>query len=383
MKILVVGSGGREDALAWRLSREATVAVCPGNAGTRRWGENISGSPEAAAKYFQPDLVVIGPETALAEGLADRLRSDGFVVFGPGRNEARIETSKTYGKQLMERLGIPTARVLPEPENYPVVVKKDGLAGGKGVRIARSAAEAVCDVDCFLEEFLDGDEVSVFAVTDGRKFHLLPSAEDYKPLCDGDAGPNTGGMGAVSPAIVMTPDLEAKVIERVIEPLMGEIGEYRGLIYAGLMIVEGEPWVLEFNARFGDPETQVILPRVSGNFGAALLSVANGELNAHELQFSNEPMACVVLASGGYPGPFETGFAISGDPLSRDHVFVGGAEERGGSLVTSGGRVLSLVGPSLEEVYSMTERITFRNCHFRRDIGARQGRMRRTSSLVP
>jgi phosphoribosylamine--glycine ligase len=425
MKVLVVGSGGREDALAWRLSKDPeveTVATCPGNVGSARWGRNIETDPETAAATFRPDLIVIGPETPLADGLADRLRAAGFRVFGPGAFGARIEASKVWSKQLMVRHGIPTARaeicenleraanVLASRKTFPVVVKADGLAAGKGVTVARDAQEARAALsEIFLEkrfgaagrkvvieEFLVGRETSILALTDGERLHILPAAEDHKAVFDGDTGPNTGGMGAVAPTPVVDAAVLEKVEERILRPLLealkieaaaenvtGDAAAYRGVIFAGLMVSpSGDPFVVEFNCRFGDPETQVVLPLVNGSLAYAMKTAAEGRMDAATLGVRPGSAACVILASGGYPGAFEKGKAISGwspdDGLpDGQQVFVSGAERQNGSIVTSGGRVVAAVGidrdldAALAKANALARGISFEGVHFRTDIGRR------------
>ncbi len=415
MKILIVGSGAREDALAWRLTRDGNVAdlaTVPGNLGTLRWGKNLDGTPEAAADYFKPDLVVVGPETPLADGLADRLRAKGFAVFGPGAAGARIESSKIFSKELMALKGIPTARseivrsldeglrALDSWPGGPVVVKVDGLAQGKGVMIASDPEEARSALDdafvqkkfgdagsqVLLEQFLTGREATVLAITDGTRMHILPTSEDHKQVHDGDKGPNTGGMGAISPTPVITPRVLDRVRDRILLPLLEALrekvpGGYRGLLYAGIMVEREEPSVVEFNCRFGDPEAQSVLPRITGNLADALLSAARGELDASGLGESPEFTTCVVVASGGYPGAFEKGKIIDGALMRRWETtgaiaFLSGVAKEN-HVVTTGGRVASIVGfgrtfeESRDKAYRAVQMITFEGMHFRGDIGMR------------
>ncbi len=422
MKILVVGSGGREDALAWRLSRDADVedagvevATTPGNPGTKRWGRNIPGPALEAARVFRPDLVVVGPEAPLADGLADRLRADGFAVFGPGSDGAQLEASKIFSKELMQEAGIPTAEAcfcdslagamqcLAKRNADRIVIKADGLAAGKGVTVARSRAEAekalaeifvekrfgAAGRRVLLESILEGREASVLALTDGKNLHVLPSSEDHKAVFDGDRGPNTGGMGVIAPTPVVTPKVLGRTRERILEPLLDILRargiDYRGVIYAGLMVKDEEPSVVEFNCRFGDPETEAILPLITGPFAETLLSAARGSLDATALGETGGASACVILASGGYPGEFNKGLVIEGPVLDRDgsgnaQVFVAGAEEKDGRLVTAGGRVLAVVGAgddadsALGRAYGAAREIRFEGMHFRTDIGRRETR---------
>lgn len=415
MKVLVVGSGAREDALAWRLTRDGAVtdlATSPGNLGSLRWGKNLDGDSVAAAKFFRPDLVVIGPEAPLADGLADRLRSEGFAVFGPGASGARIESSKIFSKELMRSRSIPTARAdrvgsldegLRALESWPggsVVVKVDGLAQGKGVMIAPSAGEARAALEeafvarkfgdagaqVLLEQFLEGREATVLAITDGTRLFILPTAEDHKQVFDGDKGSNTGGMGAISPTPVVTPLVLVRVRDRILLPLLDALRErvpegYRGVIYAGIMVDRDEPSVVEFNCRFGDPEAQVVLPRITGPFAEALLSAARGELDASSLGESPEFATGVVVASGGYPGAFAKGKVIDGALMRRWETdgalaFLSGVEKTD-RVRTSGGRVATIVGfgPTFEEsrarAYRAVGNISFDGMHYRKDIGMR------------
>jgi phosphoribosylamine--glycine ligase len=415
MKVLVVGSGGREDALAWRLARDSgvEVATVPGNPGSARWGSNIAGAPEEAAASLRPDLVVIGPEAPLADGLADRLRAAGFAVFGPGADGAMIESSKIFAKDLMIESGIPTAdfraartleeslRLIEEWPSEEIVIKADGLASGKGVTVAHTRAEARAAIEeifvakrfgeagrqVLLEEVLKGREASVLAITDGTTWRLLPAAEDHKAVFEGDRGPNTGGMGAISPTPVVTPEIMQRVEEKILAPILASLRRrgitYRGIIYAGLMVENGAPRVIEFNCRFGDPETQAILPRVTGHLGRALLAAAEGRLAEAALGEREDAAACVVLTAEGYPGEFRKGLLIEGfaegsEENDRRLVFVSGAVERDGRLVSTGGRVLSVVGlgPDLEaargESYAAADAIGFEGMHLRRDIGRRE-----------
>ncbi|HEV2368296.1 MAG TPA: phosphoribosylamine--glycine ligase [Acidimicrobiales bacterium] len=405
MKVCVVGSGGREHALARTLARSASeVVVTPGNAG-------IPGSTPAPPEEIEADLFVIGPEQPLAEGMADRLRGRGRLVFGPGADGARLESSKAWMKALLDSARIPTARHgvfdAVEPAvafldglGGPYVVKTDGLAAGKGVLVTDDRAEAVADVESKLsgrgfgeagltvviEEGLSGAEVSLMAVCDGSRLAVLPASQDHKRLGDGDAGPNTGGMGAYSPVPFLAPALVSEVTETCIEPTLAALAaqgiDYRGVLYAGLMLTPDGPRVLEFNARFGDPETQVVLPRLDGDVASFLAAAAGGELGA-----APEPAAAagacvtVVMASEGYPASPRVGDRILGieaaEALPGVSVFCAGvASGPGGSLVTGGGRVLNVtaVGDSVAEAsaraYAGVDRISFTGAQYRTDIGA-------------
>ncbi len=357
---------------------------------------------------------MVGPEVPLVAGLADDFRQSGLAVFGPGRDGSRLEGSKAWAKELMAACGIPTAPFavfdhyraaqmhLQSRPDGPVVVKADGLAAGKGVTVARSrseAAEAVSRImvegvfgtageRVVIEDCLEGEEVSVLAVTDGRNLVLMPPAQDHKAAGEGDTGPNTGGMGAYSPAPVLTPELERQVERRVFRPLLEGLRrrgiDYRGVLYAGLMVSEGELYVLEFNARFGDPETQVILPRLESDLLPLLAAAARGDLpSAPAPAWSKNAAVCVVLASEGYPGAYRTGCAISGlEELERENrsglaVFHAGTDRREGCPVTAGGRVLGVTAwerdlpAAVDKVYRAVERISFAGCYFRRDIAYR------------
>jgi phosphoribosylamine--glycine ligase len=382
MRILVIGSGAREDALSWRLAQSASCDVlvhAPGNAGTVTRGENLNdvGVTDARkivdrAKAHKVDLVVIGPETAIAAGVGDRVRDAGIAVFGPNRAGGRLETSKIFAKRFMDRHGIPTARfkVVHSLEQAhkalddwtgAVVVKADGLAGGKGVVVADDVAAAKTvlrtwydvgvpggGVDVVLEQRLSGREVSVFAVADGRAMIPVAAACDYKRAGDGDAGPNTGGMGAYSPPANFPPELLAIVREKIVGPtlrgLLAEGEEYRGVLYCGIMWTEGGPAVIEYNARWGDPETQVLMPRVVGDFARYLKSAADGAVEFDAASLANDACVGVTLATKAYP--YEN-TAISGLPPSFDlppHVsaFWGQSRRNGSTVSSPGGRVLTV-----------------------------------------
>ena len=420
MNILVVGSGGREHALCWRLAQCPDIdrLVCaPGNAGTRLVAENIPvGQTDIdglvnLALEMAADLVVIGPEAPLALGLADRLRAHDIPTFGPSQSAARIETSKTWAKDVMRDAGVPTARHVVVTDlpagimalgqfRFPLVIKADGLAAGKGVVIVNSYEEAVMALTALLEEhtlgdaasavlieeYLTGPEVSVFALTDGTAIRILSPACDHKRAYDRDKGPNTGGMGAYAPTTLVDGALLAMIEQTILEPTirtMREMGcPMNGVLYAGLMLTEAGPKVLEFNARFGDPETQVVLPLLDGDFAALCLAVATGTLADYNVTFhANTSTVGVVMASGGYPGPFATGKPITGlDAASSDAlIFHAGTNIAGnGDVVSSGGRVLTVVGvaPTLTEArlyaYAATEQIHFKGAFFRTDIGQRE-----------
>ena len=419
-KILVVGSGGREHALAWRLSRDVPspeLFCAPGNAGTAAIARNL---PFAATDIpaitawcaeNRPDLVVVGPEAPLCAGLADALSAAGVKVFGPCAAAARMEGSKTFAKEIMNAAGVPTARsaaftspaearaALPS-FGLPVVIKADGLAAGKGVIIAQTAREAEEAIDSMLvdnafgkagaevlvEEFLEGEEASILALVDGERAVLLPSSQDHKRVGDGDTGPNTGGMGAYSPAPVVTPEMLPRIRDTVILPVVRELAKrgivYKGVLYAGLMIGPKGVNVLEFNARFGDPETEAVLMRVEGDFAAALEACADGTLSEDLVKVSPEPAATVIVASKGYPGPYEKGKAISGleDAAAVPGAVVfhcGTARDAAGGTVTAGGRVLSVsargadLRQAVDRAYAAAGKISFDGAFHRSDIAHR------------
>jgi phosphoribosylamine---glycine ligase len=435
--ILVVGGGAREHALAWALGQSPQrprVYVAPGNPGVDgAWlgaREAVQGgidAPRASrvdiapddvealfayARAQQIDLTVVGPEAPLMLGLADRFRASGLRVVGPNRAAARLEGSKAFAKEMMARAGIPTARhetfsevaaarAYVERHGAPVVVKADGIAAGKGVVVAYSVADAMDAVDAIMErrifaaagdtvvieEYLEGDELSVMAFVSGDTYRLLPPTQDHKQVFDGDSGPNTGGMGAFAPVPWADETLLAPVRTRILEPLLNELVrsgfDYRGVIYAGLMITRDGPKVIEFNARLGDPEAQVALPLLACDLVEVLLAVADGTLDRVEVPQRPGAAVGVVLASQGYPGSYSTGHAISQVRPFPDQtlLFHGGTRDECGQLVTAGGRVLTAVGPGVDLVdararaYAAADAISFAGKHYRHDIGARRRRI--------
>jgi phosphoribosylamine--glycine ligase len=418
MRVLIVGGGAREHALAWRLSQDEGVEVigAPGNAGIAAIGRTVPIDPTDAdqvvelAKRESADLVVVGPEAPLVAGVVDALRAHGIDAFGPDREAAQLEGSKIFSKEFMARHGIPTAgfAIFDDPDaaaryieeaKRPLVVKADGLAAGKGVIVAADAAEAIAGVDLIMrkrafgdagarvliEECLVGQEVSYHVVSDGERFIRLAPAQDHKRAFDGDAGPNTGGMGAYSPPPVVTAEVEKKIIERVIEPtLRGMAAEgrpFRGALFVGLMIVDGEPMVLEYNTRFGDPECQTLMTRWKGSVMPLIRGSARGDFGSLTLEWEAPASLCVVLASGGYPGSYEKGKLITGlsDAGAVPHVtvFHAGTTLDGDAVVTSGGRVLSVtatgetIDEAAERAYAAADKIHFEGKQLRRDIGWR------------
>ena len=432
MKILVVGSGGREHAIAWRLAQDEErhdIFCAPGNAGTAAVATNVAVGAEdvagvvAWAKAERPDLVVVGPEAPLVAGLVDALQAEGITAFGPVAAGARMEGSKRFAKEVMDAAGVPTgkaetftdaaaAKAALPAFGLPVVIKADGLAAGKGVIVAETTEQAEAAIDDMLvgnrfgaagaevlvEEFLHGEECSILALVDGENAVLLPSSQDHKRVFDGDKGPNTGGMGAYSPAPVVTADKLPAIREKIILPVVRELKRrgitYRGVLYAGLMVNDenSNPHgplaksgstvnVVEFNARFGDPETEAVLPRLGGSFAQALLHAATGCLAEADVVVLPEAAATVICASGGYPGSYEKGKAISGlddNPALVFHCGTKLSQDGGdGAVVTSGGRVLSVTGrgatlrEAVDRAYDGVSRISFEGMFFRRDIAHR------------
>lgn len=418
MRVLVVGSGAREHALAWKLAQSPRVDrlyCAPGNPGTARLAENVpipvSDVPAlvewAAANRI--DLTIVGPEDPLVAGIVDRLQARGLAAFGPTASAARIEGSKAWAKDLMVRCGIPTARGAAfdaagaareyvRSQKPPLVVKADGLAAGKGVVVAHSADEALAAVDACMEqgifgeagrrvvveECLSGTEVSVLALVDGERAVPLIPACDYKPVFDGDRGPNTGGMGSYAPPRFVTPDLYNRIATTVLDPVVARLAAegspYRGVLYAGLMLTANGPKVLEFNARFGDPETQAVLPLLESDLAELALAGATGQLSPEMVKWRPGACCAVVLASGGYPGRYEVGKEIAGlDDLDSDVVaFHAGTRAVGGRVVTAGGRVLTIAatGQTMAEArnhaYANVRRVTFAGVHYRTDIALRE-----------
>jgi len=412
MNVLLVGSGGREHALAWKLAQSPLLdrlLIAPGSPGTAEFGHNVPVSADShallldIARRERVGLVVIGPEAPLAAGLADVLTEAGFLVFGPSASAAQIESSKIFAKQLMDQAGIPCAQShafddqasalnFARASAMPWVVKADGLAAGKGVVVAESVDETIAAITqlmatqagqrVLLEQRLVGEEVSVLALCDGTTLLPLPPARDHKRLGDGDIGPNTGGMGAYAPA-----ELDTETFNYIINQLMlpavramaANNQPFCGALYAGVMLTEHGPRILEFNARFGDPETQVIMPLIEGDLLAALLACAEGRLQPDMLRWSAGSAACVVLASAGYPAAPRTGDVIFGSESAAEEpgalLFHAGTDWADGALVTAGGRVLCVTGlghtrrAALARAYQVVENIHFDGMQFRRDIG--------------
>jgi len=417
LKVLVVGGGGREHALVWKLSQSSEVEkiyCAPGNGGIGQLAECIPikatdvASLLKFAKDEEIDFTVVGPEAPLAEGIVDVFAKEGLKIFGPTKEGARIETSKVFAKTLMWKYGVPTAEgeVFDDPEvakvyltlaDFPLVVKADGLAAGKGAIICETYEEAVEAVDLIMvqkkfgdagnriiiEECLEGEEASIIGITDGENFIPLVPSQDHKPVFDGDVGPNTGGMGAYTPAPVVNEKLQTKIFDQVLGPIIqglkAEGISYRGVIYAGLMINGEDIWVLEFNARFGDPETQAILPLMESDLLPLLMAASEGDLSGVEVKWRDGAAVCVVIASGGYPGEYQKGKEIHGlEALGGEKdiiVFHAGTKRVDGKFITDGGRVLGVtavgsdIRDAIERCYRAVEKIEFENMHYRRDIG--------------
>ncbi|HEY4364324.1 MAG TPA: phosphoribosylamine--glycine ligase [Bryobacteraceae bacterium] len=392
MKIFVIGGGGREHALVWRFAREGhKVFAAPGNPGIAQVGEVVVGSDYLAlADSIGPDLTVVGPEAPLVAGVVDQFRAKGRLIFGASQENAQLEGSKIYSKEFMKRVGIPTARfVRTETESeglaalagfdFPVVVKADGLAAGKGVIIAQDLAEAQAAVRSLgpklvIEEFLVGEEVSFIVMCDGKRAVALETTQDHKAVFDGDTGPNTGGMGAYCDGRILSPADAGIVMDTVVEPTIRATG-FTGFLYAGLMMTSAGAKVLEFNVRLGDPETQALMHRMEGGFGEALLAGARGDLSGVSLEWKSEPSVCVVMAAHGYPGTMRTGDGISGIEECGETVFQAGTRAGGRGLETAGGRVLGVTGRgadlagAIENTYRAVGKIRFEGEHHRADIG--------------
>jgi phosphoribosylamine--glycine ligase len=419
LKVLVIGGGAREHALAWKIAQSPKVTqllVAPGNAGTAAIARNLNiraneiDSLTKAAHELNIDLTLVGPEAPLAAGIVDRFGQLGLPIFGPTKAAAQIESSKVYARNLMQKYGIPCpagvsfyshaeAKKYVESMSMPIVVKADGLAAGKGVTVAGSkeeALKALADImgarvfgsagdQVIIEECLVGKEVSLLAFTDGKTVMPMVPACDYKRVFDGDRGPNTGGMGSYSPPGFFGDKLTAEVAKTILQPVIKAMARedtpYKGVLYAGLMIADTGPKVLEFNARFGDPETQAILPRLKTDLVDILLAVVDNKLDQTVVKWTEEPCVGVVMASGGYPGNYKTGLEITGLDKLNDDVMVFHAGTKLGEdsrIYTDGGRVLTVAaaGKNMAEararVYGNLPRIHFDGCHYRQDIAARE-----------
>ncbi|HEV8524168.1 MAG TPA: phosphoribosylamine--glycine ligase [Terriglobales bacterium] len=419
MRMLVLGSGGREHALVWKLRqspRVSQVYCVPGNGGICAEAECLAGdlhnvdSLVAVASRIHPDLTVVGPEAPLALGVVDEFRRRGFRIFGPTAAGAQLESSKSFAKEFMQRHHIPTARyaICRSPQDLsdalphfhpPIVVKADGLAAGKGVIICKTKEEAASAASemlagkilggagkkLVLEECLEGEELSFLVLSDGERVVPLVAAQDYKRVGDGDTGPNTGGMGAYSTDALVDAQMRDWLVTHIARPVIAgmkaEGAEYRGILYCGLMMTARGPMVLEFNCRFGDPETQPIVMRMDSDLLGVFIAAVEGRVSDGDFKWSGDPAVCVVIASGGYPGSYETGKKISGmreaDSVEGVKVFHAGTALRDGEFYTSGGRVLGVTarGPDLEtavaRAYEAAGKINFEGMHYRKDIAAR------------
>ena len=415
MNILVIGSGGREHALYWKLSESPQteqIYAIPGNPGMGASAEIALDDHAAILRFVKEHeigLVVVGPEVPLMNGLVDELEAAGIRTFGPRANAAEIEGSKSFAKDLMKKYGIPTARyevfTAAEParayirqEGAPIVVKADGLAAGKGVIVAMTEQEALDAVDAIMEdhsfgdagarvvieEFMEGEEASLLAFTDGTMIRPMISAQDHKRAYDGDRGPNTGGMGTYAPAPVMTPEMTERAVEEILKPTIAAMAKegriYRGCLYLGLMVTADGPKVVEFNARFGDPETQVVLPLLDSDLVAIMCACADGTLADVPIRWKDGAAVCVVLASGGYPGHYDKGQEIHGlaDAEAMGAlVFHAGTAMKDGKLVTNGGRVLGVIGrgadisSAVDAAYAAATKISFKDAYYRKDIAHR------------
>ncbi len=414
MIVAVIGGGGREHAIAWRLSISPSVTKVVAIPGSDGMGEVAKCIPldwrqmddlVSVLRAEAVDLVVIGPEDPLVEGLGDALREEGFPVFGPSKGAAALEGSKEFAKTLMSKYGVPTAayavftneeeaKQYAKEQNFPMVIKADGLASGKGVVIAETLEEGLTAIeDMFshnrfgkaghkivIEEYMEGEEVSVLAFVDGHTIIPMVAAQDHKRIFDGDKGDNTGGMGAYAPAPILTPSLakqvQSEILTPVVEGLKREGLAYEGCLYAGLMITSSGPKVVEFNVRFGDPETQVILPLLASDFGSVLWACTQGSLDSVDVSWHPYSAACVVLAAEGYPGKPTSGDCIHG-LMSKDgtYIFHSGTKLEGDTFVTAGGRVLGIVAcgenlsTALDAAYERIDTVSFRGMQFRKDIG--------------
>ena len=424
MRVLLVGNGGREDAIAWKLAQSKELKklyIAPGNPGTARWGENVDIKAEDVgelvkfAKEKKIDLVIIGPEDPLAAGAVDAFESAGIKAFGPNQAAAQLEADKAFAKQIMKSSSVSTAegrtftrftdaKAYIASRDEPVVVKAAGLAKGKGVIVCDDPSDGILAAEKMMvgrifgpagdkivvEDKLIGEEASILAFVDGRSIYIMESSQDHKPVGDGDTGPNTGGMGAYSPAPVITDAMMSQIEREILVPVVDCMNRndtpYRGVLYAGVMVTAGGPRVLEFNVRFGDPETQPIMMRLKSDLLEVCLAVCEHKLDEITLQWEKRPAICVVMASGGYPGDYQKGKEITGidkaGELKDVVVFHAGTAMKDGKLVTAGGRVLGItaagdtVADAKAGAYEGVGRISFDGAHYRHDIADKAIRRR-------
>ena len=419
MRVLVIGNGGREHALVWKIKQSPKVKAifcAPGNAGTSEIAENVPIAADDIEGLLQfalnkgIELTVVGPEQPLVMGIVDQFNEKGLRIFGPNAHAAELEGSKSFSKNIMNKYGLPTAEYknfssAKEADEYindkscPLVVKADGLAAGKGVLLCRTTEEALIAVNTIMknrffgaagdqiviEEFLEGQEISVLAFSDGKTVLLMDSAQDHKAAFDGDKGPNTGGMGAYSPASVFTEVMQQKVRDKIMLPMVRAMKQegrpYKGVLYAGLMLTKIGPQILEFNARFGDPETQPLLVRMDSDIIPIFEACIDGTLDQCQLNWKDKSSVCVVMAASGYPDSYEKGKFISGlknaNSIPEVVVFHAGTKKQNGKIVTNGGRVLGVTATgentsnAIERAYEAVNQITWEGIHFRKDIGYR------------
>jgi phosphoribosylamine--glycine ligase len=416
MRVLLIGGGGREDAIAWKLAQSKELKklyIAPGNPGTARWGENVALKTEDTGEIVKfatekkVELVIVGPEDPLADGVVDALEAAGIKAFGPSKAAAQLEADKSFSKQIMRSSAVSTAegrtftrfedaKAYIASRDEAVVVKAAGLAKGKGVIVCNEPSDGILAAEKIMvdkifgsagdrivvEDKLIGEEASILAFVDGRNIYVMESAQDHKPIGDGDTGPNTGGMGAYSPAPVVTDAMMSQIEREILVPVVDCMNRndtpYKGVLYAGLMITAGGPRVLEFNVRFGDPETQPMLMRLKSDLLEACLAVCEQKLDEVTLEWDSRPAVCVVMASGGYPGDYEKGKVIIGidqaEQLKDVVVFHAGTAMKDGSLVTAGGRVLGVtavggtIADAKKQAYEAVGRISFEGARYRRDI---------------
>ncbi|MGA2679254.1 MAG: phosphoribosylamine--glycine ligase [Sedimentisphaerales bacterium] len=416
MRVLLIGNGGRENAIAWKLAKSKELKklyIAPGNPGTARWGENVAiktediGEIVKFAKENKVELVIVGPEDPLAEGVVDALEAAGIKAFGPSKAAAQLEADKSFSKQIMRSSAVSTAegrtftrfedaKAYIASRDEPVVVKAAGLAKGKGVIVCNEPSDGILAAEkimvdkifgsagdkVIVEDKLIGEEASILAFVDGRSIYVMESAQDHKPVGDGDTGPNTGGMGAYSPAPVVTDAMMSQIEREILVPVVDCMNRndtpYKGVLYAGLMVTAGGPRVLEFNVRFGDPETQPIMMRLKSDLLEVCLAVCEQKLDQVTLEWDERPAVCVVMASGGYPGDYEKGKIITGiseaEQLKDVVVFHAGTAMKDGKLVTAGGRVLGVtaiggtIADAKKQAYEAVGKISFEGAHYRRDI---------------